>query len=72
MEMRAIYIHKDYNAFAEICKGQTPYEIIADVPDNMTGQQIWDEANKPAAKKQGYYLHRIERRDNDGWFKMDK
>jgi hypothetical protein len=60
MEARAIYYHKNYNTFKEYNKGEIPYEITADVPNNWSNDKIWEEANKPCAIRSGYYLNRIE------------
>lgn len=57
-KIQAVYRHKDYNAFEELDskRGKPPYEIVADVPDDWTDEQIWDEANKETAKRSGYEL----------------
>ena len=56
-KIQAIYRHKDYNSFIENPKSSLrPYEIVVDLPDNLTDDQIWNEANKESAKKIGYEL----------------
>ena len=61
-KIQAIYIHKDYNAFEELDskRGKSPYEIIANVPDDWTEEQIYNEANKESAKRDGYELRKIK------------
>jgi hypothetical protein len=59
MKIQAIYYHEDYNAFKEFNKGKPPYEIEVDIPNNLSLEQVKEEAKKPSALKDGYSLHEL-------------
>jgi len=59
-KIRALYCREDYNAFAEHSDAGL-YEIVSDVPDDMTDEEIEKEAKKPCAIKSGHRFVRIEK-----------
>ena len=59
-KIRALYCREDYNAFDERSEAGY-YEIVSDVPEDMTDEEIEEEAKKPCAIKSGHRFIRIEK-----------